>query len=135
MTGSRSASKLAGHGRTVLILDDDDALRTLIRRILLLHDFQVLEAANAMEAMDLLASHDGDVDLILCDLVLPGLSGREAANALMARRPDAAVLYMSGYSSHDSFRRKLKEEGAPFLGKPFEIPELLEAIQGVLDTP
>lgn len=133
MSGSPSASKLVGGGRTVLVLDDDDALRASVRRVLSLHDFQVLEAPNAMEALELLRSHDGKIDLILCDLVLPGLSGREAANAMIARRPDAAVLYMSGYSTHDSFRRKMEEEGAPFLSKPFEIPELLAAVGNVLD--
>lgn len=117
---------------TVLILDDDDAVRTTLARTLALYDYRVLEAADAQGAFRVLAEHTGPIDLILCDLVLPGLGGREAANTLLARRPEAKIVYISGYSTHDSFRRSLEESGVPFLGKPFEIAELLRLIAEVL---
>lgn len=132
MAPSTASDEVRGRQRTILVLDDDEAVRSSVRRVLQLHDFRVLEAGTAMEALDVLASHEEKIDLILCDLVLPGLSGREAANTLMARRPDTAILYISGYSSPDSFRRELEKDGAPFLAKPFELPTLLRAIARVL---
>ena len=114
------------------MLDDDGDVRASIRRALALYDFQVVEAENAMQALDLLKAHEDPIHLILCDLVLPGLGGREAANTLLARRPDTPVLYMSGYRSPDSFRRELERDGVPFLAKPFEIPELLAAVGQLL---
>jgi hypothetical protein len=122
-----------GRGRTIFYLDDEAAVRHTVRRILEMHGFRFLEAESAHEALEVLQSHPEPVALFICDLVLPGLGGREAANTLLARRPGAKLLYTSGYSSHDSFRRELEEEGAPFLSKPFEVPELLEAITRLLD--
>lgn len=133
MTAETESVQVRGRNRTVLVLDDDDDVRASIRRTLSLHDFHVVEAGNAMQALDLLKSRSDPIHLILCDLVLPGLGGREAANTLLARRPDTPVLYMSGYSSHDSFRRELERDGVPFLAKPFEIPQLLSAVERVLD--
>lgn len=117
---------------TVLILDDDESIRSTIRKILDLHDYQVLEAGYAHEALQILDSHDGPVDAILCDLVLPGLGGREAANNFLARRPDAKILFMSAYSSAGSFRREIIEGGEPFLAKPFEVSELIKAVEDLL---
>jgi two-component system, cell cycle sensor histidine kinase and response regulator CckA len=133
MPEQRSAREPVGRGRTIFFLDDDLAVRHTVRRILELHGFRVLEAGDAQEALEVLRTHPDPVDLLICDLVLPGLSGREAANILVARRPEAKVLYTSGFSSHDSFRRKMEREGAPFLSKPFEVPELLEAVGRLLD--
>lgn len=132
MTAAAVAAEVRGRRRTVLVLDDDRAVRAAIRRALTLHDFTVIEAGNAMEALDLLRSHLGPIHLILCDLVLPGLSGREAANMLLARRPDTPLVYMSGFSSADSFRKELERDGAPFLAKPFDIAELLASVSSAL---
>ncbi|MEQ9401665.1 MAG: response regulator [Longimicrobiales bacterium] len=118
--------------RTVLILDDDASVRTTLARTLALYDYHVLEAGDAQGAFRVLTEYSEPIDLILCDLVLPGLGGREAANTLLARRPEARIVYISGYSTHDSFRRSLEESGVPFLGKPFEIAELLRLIDEVL---
>lgn len=121
-----------GRGRTVLILDDDTAFRTTVRRVLELYGFHVLEARTAHDALVAAREHDGPIHAVLCDLVLPGLGGREAANTLLAHHPEAAVLYTSGYRSPDSFRPELEAAGAAFLGKPFEVPELLDALDRLL---
>lgn len=115
--------------RTILVLDDDDALRSTVRRVLELYDYEVLEAADAQAAFKVVNDHPGSIDLILCDLVLPGLGGREAASTMMARRPDAKILFMSGYSSAGSFRDELEHSGADFLPKPFEVHQLMEAVE------
>lgn len=124
--------RIEGGGRTILVLDDDDSIRASVRKILELYDFEVLDAASAHEALDVLETFPGSIDLVLCDLVLPGLGGREAANTLLARRPGLRIVYTSGYSTPGSFRRDLEASGEPFLGKPFEVSELLEAIQQAL---
>lgn len=118
--------------RTILVLDDDDALRSTVRRVLELYDYEVLEAADAQAAFQVIDEHPGSIDLILCDLVLPGLGGREAASTMVARRPDAKLLFMSGYSSAGSFRGELEKSGTEFLRKPFEVHELIEAVESVL---
>lgn len=118
--------------RTILVLDDDDALRSTVRRVLELYDYEVLEAADAQAAFQVIDEHPGPIDLILCDLVLPGLGGREAASTMVARRPDAKLLFMSGYSSAGSFRGELEKSGTEFLPKPFEVHELIEAVERVL---
>lgn len=125
-------SEPSAAGPTVMVLDDDPAILRTIARTLRLYDYRVLEAQSLSAALAVLDQHPEPIDVLLCDLVLPGLGGREAANTLLARRPDTRVMYMSGYSSHDSFRRELEVEGEAFLGKPFEIHELLDAIQGLL---
>lgn len=117
---------------TILVLDDEEPIRRNVKRALELYGYQVLQAADAHAALGILSDHDGDIDLILCDLVLPGLGGREAANTMMARRPDAKIVFMSGYSSHASGRRDVLQAGEPFLGKPFEIQELVEMVERVL---
>lgn len=118
--------------RTILVLDDDDALRSTVRRVLELYDYEVLEAADAQAAFQVIDEHPGSIDLILCDLVLPGLGGREAASTMVARRPDTKLLFMSGYSSAGSFRGELEKSGTEFLPKPFEVHELIEAVERVL---
>ncbi|MFQ5537165.1 MAG: response regulator [Gemmatimonadota bacterium] len=123
---------LEGEGRTVLVLDDDLHIRALIRKILELYDFRVLEAEDARSALHVVDGHPGPIHAVLCDLVLPGLGGREAANNLLAHRPEARILFMSGYSSAGSFRRELQDAGVPFLPKPFDVPELLEALTTLL---
>ena len=132
MSEHTSQDKASGGSRTILVLDDDESIRKSVRKILELYDFEVLEAGDASEALATLEEHPSPIDLVLCDLVLPGLGGREAANTLRAHRPELRILYTSGYSTHGSFRRELQASGEPFLGKPFEVPELLSAIERAL---
>lgn len=124
-------SNRRGAGVTVLVLDDDAAILRTISRTLSLHAYEVLQAQTVHAALRIMEEHPDPIHVILCDLVLPSLGGREAANALLARRPDARVLYMSGYSNRD--RRAVQLGDEAFLGKPFEISELLGAIEALLD--
>ena len=117
--------------RTVLVVDDDQVLRRSVRQILQLQGYDVIEADSAHEALAILDEHPDPVDVVLCDLVLPGLGGREAANVILARRPDIKVLYTSGYCSYESGRGELMSAGEPFLSKPFDVPELLSAVDAL----
>ena len=119
------------HGATVLVVDDDDALRKTMVRALESHGYEVLAADSGFQARKV---HEkaGRVDLIIMDLVLPGMEGRESANLLMAHQPDVKILYTSGYSSLESLRSGLTHEGEAFLRKPFEVDELIEAVEETL---
>lgn len=117
---------------TILVLDDDIDLRSGTVRALARSGHRVLAAATAAEALRIAAEWPAAIDLLICDLVLPGLGGREAANTLQAHRPGMKVLFVSGYSSHDSFRRDVAESGSPFLGKPFDLAALGEATDALL---
>jgi len=117
---------------TVLVLDDDAPLRRAAVRVLAKSGYRALGAASAAEALRLADDSPSGIDLLLCDLVLPGLSGREAANALMARRPGLKVLFTSGYSSYSSGRRDLDQPEWAFLSKPFNVEDLLGAVEAVL---
>lgn len=117
---------------TVLVLDDDVILRRSVVRILELEGYEVIAAEDAHEALVLSNGYAGSIDLLLCDLVLPGLGGREAANLLLARRPDMSVLYTSGYSGHATARANLLAGGEAFLPKPFELNEMVSAVGGLI---
>jgi len=118
---------------TILVLDDDPVIRRVMDRILSGQGYEVLSAGRAHEARRVLDEHEGPIDLLLCDLVLPDLSGREAANLLMARRPELRVIFTSGYSSHGSFRGELAHADWAFLAKPFEPAQLLEVVAAALE--
>lgn len=124
--------KPARDPKTVLVLDDDEPLRRAVRRTLLVAGYEVVEASSAQEAFSILDEGSNSVDMVLCDLVLPGLDGREAASIIRSRRPDVRVLFTSGYASHGSGRQALINAGEPFLQKPFDIPELLSAVEALL---
>lgn len=121
----------SARGCIVLVVDDDKALRHSIRRGLEMHGYKVYSAANAHEARQQV-EFVGPPDIVLMDLVLPGMEGREAANLLLAHHPGLKILYMSGYTSQESMRMGTLDPGHAFLRKPFDVPELLEAVEGVL---
>ncbi len=117
---------------TLLIVDDDPALRAAIRRILEAKGFRVLEAADGNEAGELASHYEGPIDLVLCDLVMPGLGGREAAERVRAAKPQARVVFTSGYPlEHGS------TDGEPveFVAKPFTPDELVAAVKKCLEAP
>ena len=130
--GSASARpRRSGAYGVVLVVDDDASLRRSVRRTLEMHGYKVYSAANAHEARQQV-DFVGPPHLVLMDLVLPGMEGREAANVLLARYPDVRVIYMSGYTSQESMRMGALDQDQAFLRKPFDVPELLEAVEAAL---
>lgn len=123
---------MSEHRATILVVDDDEALRASLKRALEMHDYEVEVAGNAHEARTAMKRPGFEPDLTIMDLVLPGLEGSEAANLLVAHRPQMKVLYISGYTSQESLRKGAMEAGQNFLRKPFDIPELLDAVEDAL---
>jgi signal transduction histidine kinase len=117
---------------TILIVEDEAAVRRMASRALSSQGYAVLEAENGAEALELLARAQGPVDLVLSDVVMPVLNGRELSERLAVDRPDIRVLFMSGYTDDDIVRRGLMRPGAPFLQKPFLPADLARKVREVL---
>ena len=122
-----------GRGETVLVVEDEEAVRTLTRRTLEEVGYGVVEAANGREAIDLLQSRDSKVDLVLCDVVLPGMGGTELGHRVEALPRKVPILYMSGYPGPEVVERGLITKHAPFIEKPFTPESLGSAVRRVLD--
>jgi two-component system cell cycle sensor histidine kinase/response regulator CckA len=106
--------------------------RVAARRTLADHGYTVLEAANGRQALELAASHDGPIDLVLSDMVMPEMRGGELAARLRRARPEARLLMMSGYTEEAASRQAILEAGNAFLEKPFTVRRLLEKVQQAL---
>ena len=111
--------RLAGRGESVLLVEDDAAVRRMTRRALEEGGYRVLEAATGREALKLLESSVEPVGLVLTDVVMPGMSGRELADQVAILRPGTPVLFTSGYTDGEIVRRGLLDPAAAFIQKPF----------------
>ena len=127
-------SALTGSG-TVLLVEDEEMVRVLARRVLTESGYTVLEAAGGAEAVELAAEHPGPVDLLLTDVVMPGMSGRELADRLRPLRPEMRVLYTSGYTDDAIVRRGISASGTAFVAKPFTPDSLARKVREVLGPP
>ncbi len=126
----------AGEGsETVLVVEDEEVVRALVREILQAARYSVLEAANGAEALALCEKHPGPIHLLVTDLVMPGMSGRELARFLVPLRRGMKVLYMSGYSVDTLFEGGVPEAGSAFLQKPFTPTTLARQVRELLDAP
>ena len=118
---------------TILFVEDDPTLRKLISGILGREGHEVLAAANGAEAIALSEQHGGRVDLLITDVVMPGMNGREVVERLRASRPDTAVLYMSGYTDDAVILRGVSDLRNTLLQKPFTSAELVRKVDEALD--
>lgn len=118
---------------TVLVVEDADLLRDLACRILRSHGYQVLQARNGCEALTICEQQNGRIHLVLTDLVMPEMSGRQLAEHLRNSRPDIKVLLMSGYTDDSVVRRGILEADTDFIQKPFSPPALCSKVREILD--
>ncbi len=115
------------HGdETILVVEDQKEVRGLMTVALRAYGYRVLEAAGGAEALEIFASHDGQVDLLLTDMVMPGMNGTDLARRLVERKADLKILYVSGYSEDLAERRCELGPGSSYLPKPFT-PDVLAA--------
>ena len=117
---------------TILLVEDEESVRALVRQVLKRKGYTVLEAAHVSQAIDLSREHAGHIDLLVTDVVMPEMSGRDLAAQLTVERPDMKVLYMSGYTDDAALRHGILPRGTSFLQKPFTPDSLVRAIRDVI---
>jgi PAS domain S-box-containing protein len=120
---------------TILLVEDEAVVRRLVAEILETGGYTVLQAGDGPSALELLRRNNGAVDLLLTDVVMPGMSGREVAQAVTSTRPGTQVLYMSGYTGSVIDHHGILEQGVAFLQKPFTADDLMRSIRILLDGP
>jgi two-component system, cell cycle sensor histidine kinase and response regulator CckA len=118
---------------TILVVEDDPGIRKVARRVLEMQAYTVLTAATPAEALEVAAQFEGRIDLLLTDVVLPGLTGPRLAELLLRERPGLPVLYMSGYTDDAIVSNGQLAPGTEFLPKPFTPETLLRRVGQVLD--
>ncbi len=121
-----------GGSETVLLVEDDPMVRELARKLLSGHGYTLLEAADADEALLLNRRFSGDIHLLLSDVVMPGMNGRELYERLKVARPTLKALFMSGYTENVIAHHGVLEEGMNFIQKPFNLERLLARVREIL---
>ena len=120
---------------TVLLVEDEDGVRALTRCILTGCGYTVLEACEAEQAVEIAEEHPGSLDLLISDVVMPGLGGRMVADRVSELHPDVRVLFVSGYPDDAVVRHGVFQNGVNFLQKPYSPFALANKVREVLDTP
>jgi two-component system, cell cycle sensor histidine kinase and response regulator CckA len=118
----------------ILLVEDEDAVRSVAARVLLNQGYTVIQARNGEEALDLLSELGDSVDLVLTDVVMPDMGGLALAEKLKAEKPELRLLYMSGYSEADKLQPGMSNFQIPFLQKPFSAESLILKVREVLDV-
>ena len=125
---------IAGRGaETVLIVEDDDAVRAVVRLALTMQGFTVLEAASGAAAVRMAAAHAGDIALLVSDVVMPEMGGRQVLEAVREHRPGVRALFMSGYTDDSVLRHGVVESADAFIQKPFTPLGLARKVRQVID--
>jgi CheY-like chemotaxis protein/PAS domain-containing protein len=131
------AARPAGepHRETVMVVDDEDSIRSLVARVLRREGYRVLEASSSEEALSVASGFDGEIALIVSDVMLPQMRGTELVAALRASRPSLRALLMSGYTDDPALSAGNLPKGDAFLQKPFSLAALLQTVRMVLSAP
>jgi len=125
---------IPGH-ETILLVEDEENLRRLARQYLENQGYNVIDAPDGATAIQISQAHKGPIHLLLTDVIMPGMNGRELANKVSPTRPDMRVLYMSGYTENHIGHNGTLDEGITLLQKPFTLPALKAKVREMLDTP
>jgi CheY-like chemotaxis protein len=132
-TGKADRRSLPGGTETLLLVEDEAAVRASARRLLERHGYTVIEARHGADALRIVEAGDRPIDLVLTDLVMPEMGGRELVERLRARHPSLKVLYMSGYSERAVTVDGVMPAGTGFVEKPFTIEQLTCRTREILD--
>jgi two-component system, cell cycle sensor histidine kinase and response regulator CckA len=118
---------------TILVVEDEEGLRVPLVRALRRHGHIVLEAEHGVDALERAAAHDAPIDLLLTDVMMPHLNGRELARQLRERQPGIKVLFMTGYSDQAIDALALDPERTSFIEKPFPMARLVEVLRELME--
>jgi two-component system, cell cycle sensor histidine kinase and response regulator CckA len=117
---------------TILFVEDEQSVRELVCDYLSSAGYRVLQAGDGVEALEVAAAHSGPIHMLISDVVMPRMSGRDLATQLTAKRPDLKVLFISGYTDDTIVRHGVLDGGVAFLQKPFNLKSVTEKIREVL---
>jgi two-component system, cell cycle sensor histidine kinase and response regulator CckA len=123
-----------GGRETILLAEDDPPVREVASEFLAQKGYRVLRAPDGQTALEMARAHAGEIHMLVTDIVMPGMTGRELVTALVAERPNVRVLYMSGYTDDAVVRHGVLDEGLPYLQKPFSPDALARKVRDVLDV-
>ncbi len=129
----RAGDVALGGTETLLVVEDNDMVRRLAVRILESQGYRVLEASDGVDGLRLHQTHQGRVDLVITDVVLPKMSGKEMSDKLRETWPDIKILYTSGYTENTIIHQGVADQDINFLGKPYVSSELLARVREILD--
>jgi PAS domain S-box-containing protein len=132
--GNREARAVEPGTETILVVEDEANLRYLARQYLEKQGYRVIEAADGAVAMQIAVAHEGVIHLLLTDVIMPGMNGRELAQRISEIRPNVKVLYMSGYTENVVGHNGTLDAGVRLLQKPFNLRDLKSIVREVLDT-
>lgn len=125
----------SGSGEVILVVEDEDGIREVARRVLTRHGYKVITAANGPEAIELARSHEGPIDLLMTDVIMPRMLGKEVAHRVRDIRPAVRVMFMSGYAQPILDAGANVPDGLILLDKPFTEHALLAKVRQALSTP
>jgi hypothetical protein len=123
-----------GGAETILLVEDEDALRRVTRRALERHGYQVLTAANGAEALRVFRERAGRIDVVVSDLVMPAMGGAQLYHALRREFGSVRFVLTSGYAGREADERKTLDPSVPFMAKPWSLEDLLKQVRGTLDS-
>jgi two-component system cell cycle sensor histidine kinase/response regulator CckA len=127
-------SKRKAGSETVLLVDDNDVVRSAIKGCLQMNGYTVLEARHGQEALKVWDSHNDPIHLLITDVVMPFMNGQQLAQILNSRYPDLKILFLSGYSGEEIMPQQVTIPGAEFLNKPISMEILMRKIRELLDS-
>lgn len=132
-TDTEETRTIRGGTETVLVAEDEEIVRTLVRHVLEEMGYRVIEAAGGEEALEKFMMNRDEVGLLLFDFIMPGMNGLEAYEKIKQTRPDIKVLFTSGYPEEYIYKRKILSQGLEFISKPASPAELLRKVREILD--
>jgi CheY-like chemotaxis protein len=128
-----AASPALGGDETILLVDDDELIRDFASQALAKFGYTVLTAVNGEEAVEIYSEKGDAVDLVIMDIGMPGMGGRQCLGELLRLDPDARILIASGYALNGQVKQTFEEGAADYVGKPYQLGQLLQKVRGVLD--
>jgi two-component system cell cycle sensor histidine kinase/response regulator CckA len=124
--------KLQGGAETVLIVEDEESILKLSKEMLEMLGYKVLAVNETDQALRLAKEYDGNIDLLLTDVIMPGMNGKELSERIIAFKPGLKCLYMSGYTADVIASQGILEEGVQFISKPFSFKDLAAKVRETL---
>ena len=133
-TETDACAELRG-SETIMVVEDEEGVRELLRKVLVEYGHTVLEARHGRDALMVAERYERPIQLLITDVVMPEMGGAELAQRMRQERPETKVLYVSGYTNDEVLRRGIRSLGPVFVQKPFTPEDLMQRVRGVLDSP